>query len=553
MTDMTNRPDTAAPVGDTGAADPDDGTDPGTGPTAARGDLAGAVAGVLAAGAGLATASFAAAVADVDGPVVAVGNRVVDAAPRWLKNWAIDTFGTADKPVLLGGVWVVLGVAAVVAGRAAFRGRRRAALAGVALAGVLGVVAAVTRTGSRGADWLPPALGTFVAGVLLWAMARSWTRGNGAGAPADDPLAGPVESPLTHQRRRFLVQAGLAGVGAAALGGIARGARRADEQRVAVAAGQRTLPAPRSAAPPVPAGATADGGLEPYLTPNASFYRIDTALATPVVDPDTWKLTIGGMVERPFEIGYDELLARPMVERVVTLACVSNDVGGDLVGNARWLGVPLADLLHDARVRPGATQVATESVDGWTCGFPTAIALDGRDALVAVGMNGEPLPRDHGYPARLVVPGLYGYVSATKWLRKLTLTTWEDFDGYWVPRGWSKEGPVKTQSRIDVPRAGRPLPAGRAVVAGVAWAQHRGIARVEVQVDDGPWADATLADQPTVDGWRQWRYEWAATPGRHRLRVRATDATGALQPEGYTDVAPNGAEGWHRRTVEVTA
>jgi DMSO/TMAO reductase YedYZ molybdopterin-dependent catalytic subunit len=298
-------------------------------------------------------------------------------------------------------------------------------------------------------------------------------------------------------------------------------------------------------------GATAAGGIEPYLTPNADFYRIDTALSIPNVDPDTWKLTIGGMVDRPFELTYDELLARPMVERIVTLTCVSNEVGGDLIGTARWLGVPLKDLLAEAGVRAGATQVASVSVDGWTCGFPTPIALDGRDALVAVGMNGEPLPRRSGYAARLVVPGLYGYVSATKWLKEIRLTTWEDFDGYWVPRGWSKEGPIKTSSRIDVPRSGERPPAGRVVVAGVAWAQHRGVAKVEVQVDDGAWVEATLADEPTVDGWRQWRYEWDAAAGDHELHVRATDATGALQSAETVDVAPNGAEGYHRRSVRV--
>ena len=214
--------------------------------------------------------------------------------------------------------------------------------------------------------------------------------------------------------------------------------------------------------------------------------------------------------------------------------------------------MPLADLLHEAKVQTGATQVASESVDGWTCGFPTAIALDGRDALVAVGMNGEPLPPDHGYPARLVVPGLYGYVSATKWLKEIRLTTWEDFDGYWVPRGWSKEGPIKTQSRIDVPRRGAKLVAGRNAVAGVAWAQHRGVTKVEVRVDDGAWQQTTLADQPTVDGWRQWSFAWDATAGGHTLWVRATDATGATQIEQVSDVAPNGATGWHSVRVNVT-
>ena len=520
----------------------------------AEGRTSGAVVGLLALGAGLAVAALVAAIANVDNPIVAVGNRVVDGVPRWLKEWAVSTFGTNDKPVLLSGVWVALVVASIAAGRVAVRRSLAPAVAGVAVAGVLGVIAAVTRTGSRGADWLPPTLGAIVAAVVLVLLARALRAPVAASAPADgDARAAITESPLTHDRRRFLVQAGLVGVGAAGAAAIASSVRGARDTRVRIAAATRTLPTPRSAASPVGAGATAPGGISPYITPTDDFYRIDTALTVPSIDPATWKLAIGGMVDKPLEISYDDLLSRPMVERIVTLTCVSNEVGADLVGNATWLGVPLADLLHEARVRTGATQVASESVDGWTCGFPTAIALDGRDALVAVAMNGEPLPRKHGYPARLVVPGLYGYVSATKWLRRITLTTWEDFDGYWVPRGWAKQGPIKTQSRIDVPRSGAAVAPGRVAVAGVAWAQHRGIGRVEVQVDGGRWVVAQLAEQPTVDGWRQWWYEWDATPGRHKLRVRATDATGALQPEEETDVAPDGAQGWHRRTVEVAS
>jgi DMSO/TMAO reductase YedYZ molybdopterin-dependent catalytic subunit len=299
------------------------------------------------------------------------------------------------------------------------------------------------------------------------------------------------------------------------------------------------------------AGWTDVAGLTPLQTPVEDFYRIDTALTSPVVDADTWRLRISGMVEREVELTYDELMDLPQVEADITISCVSNEVGGDLVGTARWQGVRLADVLDLAGVDPAATQVIGRSVDGWTAGFPTEVAYDGRDALVAVGMQGVPLPIDHGFPARLVVPGLYGYVSATKWLAELELTTWEAADGYWIPRGWSKEGPIKVQSRIDVPASGADVPRGEVLVAGVAWAPHRGIRRVEVQVDDGPWREAELAEELSPDVWRQWRLRWDAPAGEHRLRVRATDGDGTTQRGTPVPPAPDGAEGWHTRVVRV--
>ena len=537
----------------TNLIDPDDATAtaPPPAPASRLAALVGPAAGLVALATGLATASFVAAVVDGAGPVESVGDRVVDSAPLGFKEWAIDTFGTNDKPVLVTGVFVVLVLLAMAAGRLALR-RRRGAVGAVLAVGVLGAVAAATRTGAKGVDWLPPTLGAVVAAVVLFLLAGAARRPAPAGGGPSETVAPVVtEYPTTHGRRRFLVGAGAAGVAAAGLGGVARLLRNQTTSTATRAAAQRTLPAPRSAAAPVTPGATAPGGVEPYLTPNADFYRIDTALSVPSVNPDTWQLKITGMVGNPITLSYDELLARPMIERIVTLTCVSNEIGGNLIGNASFLGVPLADLLQEAKVQTGATQLASVSVDGWTCGFPTAIALDGRDALVAVAMNGEPLPRDHGYPARLVVPGLYGYVSATKWLKEIRLTTWEDFNGYWVPRGWAKEGPIKTQSRIDVPRRGAKVPAGRTAVAGVAWAQHRGITKVEVRVDDGAWQEATLADQPTVDGWRQWSFAWDATSGSHQLWVRATDGTGTTQTEEVTDVAPDGASGWHSVRVNV--
>jgi hypothetical protein len=257
------------------------------------------------------------------------------------------------------------------------------------------------------------------------------------------------------------------------------------------------------------------------------------------------------MVDRPLTMGYDELVAMSTTEDVVTLQCVSNEVGGNLVGNAAWQGVPLATLLERAGVQDGATQIVGRSVDGFTAGFPTDVGLDGRTAMVVVGMNGEPLPASHGFPARLIIAGLYGYVSATKWLDEIVLTTWEDFDGYWVPRGWSKEGPIKTASRIDVPRSGATVAAGTQPIAGVAWAPTVGIERVEVQVDDDAWQEATLGDAASGNTWVQWYLEWPAEPGEHRLRVRATDATGATQTEERRPPAPDGSTGWHTRSVRV--
>jgi hypothetical protein len=255
-------------------------------------------------------------------------------------------------------------------------------------------------------------------------------------------------------------------------------------------------------------------------------------------------------VRNPITITWEQLLQRPMIERYVTLACVSNEVGGDLIGNARWLGTPIKELLDEADPLPGADQVIQRSVDGWTCGSPTATLRDGRDALLAIGMNGEPLPVDHGFPVRMVVPGLYGYVSACKWITEIELSRFQDFDAYWVPRGWSQLAPIKTESRIDVPRDGADRDPGTVVVAGVAWAQHRGISKVEVQVDDGPWAVATLAATVSSDTWRQWSYQWEATKGTHVLRVRATDGTGQTQTSTPAPPAPNGASGWH--SVQVT-
>ena len=293
-------------------------------------------------------------------------------------------------------------------------------------------------------------------------------------------------------------------------------------------------------------------GISPIVTPNSDFYRIDTAIVVPSVDVNGWKLSVSGMVDRPYEMTFAELIGMGLVETPVTLSCVSNKVGGDLVDNAVWRGVPLADVLNRAGVQRGATQIVGRSVDNWNSGFPTSLAFDGRVALVAVAMNGEPLPREHGFPVRLVIAGLYGYVSATKWLEEIRLTTWEGFDSYWVPRGWAKRGPIKTQSRIDVPRRGARVRRGRVAVAGIAWAPTRSIARVEVQVDDNPWVAAELSNNMSINSWRQWVYAWDATAGKHRIRCRATDGTGYTQTSEVRPPAPDGATGWHTIEVSVT-
>ena len=346
-------------------------------------------------------------------------------------------------------------------------------------------------------------------------------------------------------RRRFLIGAGV--TGAVALFGAGIGRRLKTRFSVESERSALTLPAVEPAASVSDLGAE---GLTPYLVPNADFYRIDTALTVPQIAPDDWTVRITGMVDHEIELTYADIQERAQVEEIVTLTCVSNEVGGDLVGNARWQGILLADLLQEAGPQDGAEQVVGVSVDGFTAGFPLEVALDGRPAMIAIGMNGEPLPVVHGFPARLVIPGLYGYVSATKWLSEIRLTTWDGFDGYWIPRGWSKEGPIKTESRIDVPRGGSSLTAGTNAIAGVAWAPTRGIDKVEVQIDDAEWREARLGDETTDLSWRQWVVEWDAPTGDHQIRVRATDGEGDTQTDEIAPPAPSGATGWH--TISVT-
>ncbi|MTK00868.1 molybdopterin-dependent oxidoreductase [Micromonospora sp. CP22] len=522
-----------------------------------------ALGGVAAAAAAIGTAELVAALTGPrSSPLVAVGGLVVDIAPEPVKRFGIEVFGTYDKIALLVGTALLLGGFAALLGLLAAR-RLMASLVGIAVFGGVGAAAALTRASADVADVLPSLVGAAAGGLVLWAFVAGpleldpwpWAPPTVAEPPVSaDGTPAPVgrgQRVDPDARRRFLTGVGTV-IGVATVGGVA-GRWLAGRQGVSAAREAITLPAPVSAAPPVPAGADLDlPGLASYVTSNRGFYRIDTALVLPQVDPETWRLRIHGRVRHPVTLSYADLLARPLVERYVTLACVSNEVGGDLIGNARWLGVPLRELLDEVEPLDGADQVVGRSVDGWTCGTPTAVLRDGRDALLAVGMNGEPLPVRHGFPARMVVPGLYGYVSACKWITELELTSFADFDAYWVPRGWSAQGPVKTQSRIDTPRPRNRPAAGPVTVAGVAWAQHRGIDRVEVRVDDGPWQEARLAPTISVDTWVQWSWQWQATPGRHTLQVRATDSTGETQTGQSRGVAPDGATGWHTVTITVT-
>ena len=528
----------------------------------------GALAGVAAAAVALGVAELVAApIGPLSAPLLAVGGVVVDNVPEPVKQVGIAVFGAHDKTALITGTAILLLAYAALVGVLALRSWRYG-VGGIALFAAIGVAAAVTRHDAGVLAAVPSVAGAVIAVVVLRFLLDRTRDGLPVAAPVAEPVPVPARVaagggdgsaavgdsaaayPHGGGRRRFLLAVG-ASVAVATVAGV--GGRWLTSRRAVTAARAAVrLPAPVRAAPPIPADAElALPQLTRYVTPNSDFYRIDTALYAPQVDPAGWQLRIHGMVDNPITLSFADLLARPQVERYVTLACVSNEVGGDLIGNARWLGVLVKDLLLQARPQAGADQVVSRSADGWTCGTPTAALLDGRDAMLAVGMNGEPLPVEHGFPVRMVVPGLYGYVSACKWIVELEVTRFADFDAYWVPRGWSRQAPVKTQSRIDTPRAGTRVPAGPVTIAGVAWAQHRGVTGVQVQVDDGPWRDATLAGAVSVDTWRQWSLPWTATKGSHTLRVRAVDATGAVQTDKQAPPAPDGASGRHEVSVQV--
>ncbi|MGY4923339.1 molybdopterin-dependent oxidoreductase [Streptomyces sp. 900105755] len=521
----------------------------------------GALSGALAGFAALAVAEVvAAAVRPQSSPVIAVGGASIDATPASVKDWAIRHFGTDDKLVLQLGILTLLAVLALVLGALAVRFRRVGA-AGVLLFGVIGAAAAVSRPDSSSfTDALPSVVGAVAGALLLYVLVGRLTAparvkaaqsGTGSEEAAGSACAG-------WDRRGFVLAAASAAAASAAVGAVGRSLNASHGKDAIASRNNVVLPNPGSPAQPVPkrAGLRIDG-ISSFVTANKDFYRVDTALVVPKVDATAWRLRIHGKgVRRAVSYSFDDLLQRELIERDITVTCVSNEVGGPYVGNARWTGVRLADLLAECEVKPPskggrADQLVSRSVDGMTIGSPVEDVMDGRDAMLALGMNGEPLPFAHGFPVRMVVPGLYGFVSACKWIEDIELTTFDSYDPYWVKRGWARKAPIKTESRIDTPKPFARPKAGTVMVAGVAWAQHRGIDKVEVRIDEGPWQQAHLAAEDTHDTWRQWSLPWKATKGGHTLTVRATDRTGTVQTDKRIRTIPDGASGWHSVVVTV--
>ena len=501
-----------------------------------------ALAGVVAAAAALGASELLAGVLPGGSSLIAsVGQVAIDLQPPGAKDVVVGLFGTNDK---LAFELFIIGVGLIAGAALGMIALRRPAIGGLGFA-AFGAVGFFATLGDPLAYPAISAVSAVVAVVVgLWLLGWLPAPGGAAGGPT---RAGMPD----WSRRSFLIRAGGVGVGAVVAGVAGRGLL---ERQLATPVGSGSPIPPASDVVPAllpesDLAGTVDG-LTPIVMPNDRFYRIDTALLAPNIDLTSWSLRIHGLVDRETTLTWDELIGLPMFEQYVTIACVSNEVGGELVGNAKWTGVRLRDVLDIAGVQPLATQLVGRSVDGWTAGMPTAWVMDPeREPMIAVKMNDEPLPRPHGYPARLIVPGLYGYVSATKWLKELELTTLEAFDGYWVPLGWAKEAPILTQSRIDTPRGGR-VAAGRVPVAGIAWAPDRGIARVEVGID-GTWEEARLSRPISDATWVQWVYDWAATPGRYTIQVRATDGAGETQIEQRSRPAPDGARGWDEVSVEV--
>ncbi len=499
------------------------------------GSLIGVVSAAVAVGVGELVAAF---VRPEASPVIAVGNAVILLTPESLKRPAIGSVGTNDKLYLVLGILVLLALFGALVGDLALR-RLWYGLAGIGVFAAFGIFCALYANASHGTDVIPTLIGALAAAaVLTWLVRLVDERG---------------EEPDGPQRRSFLIStAGVAGV--AALSGF--GGRALQHARFDVTAQRRKVALPKITAPTLPRGVDLGKSGKPWITPNGDFYRIDTALSVPQIAPQDWQLRIHGMVDRPMTLTYKDLLARPMIERWITLCCVSNVVGGPLISNALWLGTPLADLLREAGIHSDSDQLFMTSYDGMTIGSPTKVVMDGRDSLLAVGMNGVPLPQEHGFPARVVVPGLYGYVSACKWVVDINATTFVAQQAYWPHGGWVSgqlETAVRLESRIDTPRSGKTVAVGKPVaIAGVAWDQHVGVSKVEVQVNDDSWLPARLASVPSTDTWRQWVVAWTPpAAGTYRLRVRATDDKGQVQPQIMQPVYPSGATGWHTITVQA--
>lgn len=514
-----------------------------------------ALTGVIGGAVFLATAElFALLFARAASPILAVGGFVIDIVPQPFKEFAIATFGEYDKIVLLAGLGLAVVIASAIAGILQLV-RPPLGVIALVIAGVLSTAAIVTRAGVTPLAFLPPVLGTIVGSfilVLLLRRLRAWRASVVVDRKGDGSTADAEEAPTGFDRRRFFVLAAISGASAIVVGITARAVSMAVASVESIRSALK-LPAPKTRVE-VPAGAELDvKGLSKLFTPNKDFYRVDTALTVPTIDPETWRLVIDGMVDQRVELTFQDILDMGLDEYAITLTCVSNEVGGELVGNAMWLGVPLRDVLKKAGVKSGADMVLSRSVDGYTASTPlSALTDDNLDAILAVAMNGEPLPLEHGFPVRMVVPGLYGYVSATKWLTELKVTTFADDEAYWTPRGYSAEAPIKFASRVDTPKIGEAVSAGRIPIAGVAWAQTVGIERVEVSIDNGEWVPATLSAPINDDTWVQWLMEWDATPGSHYVAVRAINKNGDLQIEERAPIAPDGSSGWQRSLIRVT-
>ncbi len=501
----------------------------------------GGVTGLVAGALGIAVATLVAGTRRVwRSPVLDVGDRVIDNVPVWLKELAISWFGTNDKIALLVGIGFTLALFAGLLGHLASIGRMRVALAGVVLFALIGSWSALGESGSSLSFVIPTLIGSLVVAAALIG-ARRWLDARGAFD------ASPTEDNAPY-RRTFI--AGLGATAVAAWGVWFAGNRL--EGRFSAAGSRNNVQLAGGAdGPPIAPAEITREGAAPFYTPNADFYRIDTALVVPQVPADSYRLRVTGMVDNPIELTYEDIQARGLVESDITLTCVSNLIGGGLVGTARWQGIRLDELLEEAGVQAGADQIVGRSVDGYTCGFPVA-ALDGRDALVAVAMNGEPLPLEHGFPVRLIVPGIYGYASATKWLTEIEVTTFDQFDHYWVPRGYAALAPIKMQTRIDSPRGLDKIDAGQFAIGGVAWAQPTGISAVQIKFDDGPWIDTDIADELNGSTWRQWNHIWDATPGRHTITARAIDQNGTIQTVDRDEPLPDGVTGHHSVVVLVS-
>lgn len=523
--------------------------------------FAAAISGIVAAGIFIGIADLLARFfAPASSPLIALGNSVIELAPPAVQDVAISIFGSSNKLVLVLGMGIG---GAVLAAGIGLLARRRLGLACGTFAAVAAVLLAtvVSRPETSLSDLVPTALGA-VSGVAALVVLIRASGSSASGSPAESSAPGASEPSQRNSvgeederpsRRMFLTLTAAGTVAAAASLSLGRSVG-AFTRTAGAAISEMVLPSPAVRAAAIPAETVVDiDGVEPFITPNDEFYRIDTALAVPELTAEEWSLRIHGLVEEEVTLDMPQLLDLPLEEHHITLTCVSNPVGGDLLGTATWLGYPVRELLARAKPLPEADMVLSRSVDGFTASTPLETLTDSRDSLLAIGMNGDPLPAEHGFPARLVVPGLYGYVSATKWVIEMEVTRFDQDTAYWTDRGWDEKAPVLVSSRIDVPGSLQEIDSGDVIIAGSAWSQQEGIEKVEVKIDDGEWQEAELAAEVSADTWRQWRYVYAdAGSGRHSVTVRATNAAGETQTDERRDPIPNAATGQHRIEFRVS-